>query len=163
MTDVIRMARCGDLSALALLIHDAIHNGAAGAYDEPQRRAWSPAPRSRSDMAARLAGQTVLVAEDDDGLAGVFTLTHEGLLDLAFVRPDRKGDGLAGRLHDALIEAAGAAGLNTLTVEASHLMRRFLAKRGWAFIETQTVTPNGVAMENHRMVLHLARPSAPGP
>ncbi|MCR9128213.1 MAG: GNAT family N-acetyltransferase [Alphaproteobacteria bacterium] len=156
MTDVIRKAHCGDLGALALLIHDAIHTGAAGAYDEAQRQAWSPAPRSGSEMAARLAGQTVLVAEDDEGLAGVFTLTGDGLLDLAFVRPDRKGDGLAGRLHDALIEAASAAGLKTLTVEASHLMRRFLDKRGWSFVETQTVHPDGVAMENHRMVLHLA-------
>jgi putative acetyltransferase len=156
MADVIRKAHRGDLNALALLIHDAVHTGAAGAYDESQRRAWSPAPRSGSEMAARLAGQTVLVAEDDKGLAGVFTLTEDGLLDLAYMRPDRMGDGLAGRLHDALIEAARAAGLKTLTVEASHLMRRFLDKRGWSFIETQTVRPNGVAMENHRMVLDLA-------
>ncbi len=156
MPDLIRKAHCGDMSTLALLIHDSIHTGAAGAYDEAQRRAWSPAPRSGSEMAARLAGQTVLVAEDDEGLAGVFTLASDGLLDLAFVRPDRKGDGLAGRLHEALIEAARAAGLKTLTVEASHLMRRFLEKRGWTFLETQTVHPNGVAMENHRMVLHLA-------
>lgn len=155
MTDVIRPAHCGDMAPLALLIHDAIHEGATGAYDEAQRRAWSPAPRSGSEMANRLVGQTVLVAEDERGLAGVFTLTGEGLLDLAFVRPDRKGDGLAGRLHDASIKAARASGLKTLTVEASHLMRRFLDKRGWTFIETQTVHPNGVAMENHRMVLDL--------
>jgi putative acetyltransferase len=156
MPETIRLAHCGDMTALGLLIHDAIRTGAAGAYDDAQREAWSPAPRSASTMAERIEGQTVLVAEDEQGLAGVFTLTRGGLLDLAFVRPDRKGDGLAGRLHDALLESARTAGLERLTVEASHMMRRFLEKRGWILEETQIVHPNGVAMENHRMALSLA-------
>ncbi len=155
MTDTIRSARCGDLNGLAQLIHNAVHEGAAGAYTSAQLAAWSPAPLRASDMGERLAGCTCLVCEDSAGLAGVFTLTGEGCLDLAYVRPDRKGDGLAGRLHDAVLTAALRAGRTRLTVEASHPMRRFLEKRGWVLIETQTVRPNGVAMENHRMALSL--------
>lgn len=155
MSDTIRRAHCGDLAGLGLLIHDAVHTGAAWAYDARQRAAWSPAPHSARAMAERVAGQSVLVAEDESGLAGVFTLSGDGLLDLAFVRSDRIGDGVAGRLYDALLQTARTAGLERLSVEASHPMRRFLEKRSWTLVKTQTVRPNGVAMENHVMVLHL--------
>jgi putative acetyltransferase len=140
---------------VALLIHHAIHEGAAGAYDDAQRVAWSPEPRSGPAMLERLSGQSVLLGADTHGLAGIFTLTQDGLLDLAFVRADRKGDGLAGRLHDALIARARAAGLKSLHTEASHIARRFFAKRGWSLERTQAVELRGASLENHVMVLKL--------
>ena len=106
-------------------------------------------------MTERLSGQIVLVSEDDEGLAGFFTLTPEGELDMAYVRPDRKGDGLAARLHQAILDEAHKRGLTTLTVQASHIARKFFDKHGWMLVQTQTVRPNGVEMQNHRMVLHL--------
>ena len=54
MTDRIRLAHCGDMAGLGQLWHDAVHTGAVGAYDEAQRKAWSPAPKS--------AGLTILRA-----------------------------------------------------------------------------------------------------
>ena len=106
-------------------------------------------------MTERLSGQIILVAEDDEGLAGFFTLTPEGELDMAYVRPDRKGDGLAARLLAAIQDEARRRDLATLTVQASHIARKFFEKHGWALVQTQTVRPNGVEMQNHRMVLHL--------
>ncbi|MGJ3233194.1 MAG: GNAT family N-acetyltransferase [Oceanicaulis sp.] len=156
MTDTFRLAHCGDMAGLAALLHRAVHEGAAGAYTPEQRAAWSPAPRSAAAMGERLEGQWILMAEDAAGPAGFFTLTAGGLIDLAYLRPDRKGDGLAGRLYDALLAEADRRGLAVLTVEASHIARRFFEKRGWTVIKTQTVTPGGVAMENHRMMLDLA-------
>jgi len=155
MTDTIRLARCGDMAALAALVHHAVHDGAAGAYTREQLKAWSPAPRSAAAMAERLSGQWILMAQDDHGAAGVFTLTGDGEIDFAYVRPDRKGDGLAGRLHDAVLAEARRRALTALTVQASHIARRFFEKRGWTLMETQIVRPNGVAMENHLMVRTL--------
>ena len=155
MDDLIRDFRPDDAAGVAILIHRAIHDGAAGAYDEAQRAAWSPEPRTASAMLERLCGQTVLLGEDEDGLAGIFTLTPDGLLDLAFVRVDRKGDGLAGRLHDALIARARDAGLRDLRTEASHIARRFFAKRGWVLERTRTVELRGAALENHVMALKV--------
>jgi len=151
MTDQIRLAHCGDMAGLGHLWHTAVHQGAHGAYDDAQRRAWSPAPKSATAMRQRLAGQAVYVAEDERGLAGFFTLRPDGELDMAYVRPDRKGDGLAKRLLDAVIAQGRCWGLEKLTVQASHIARRFFEKHGWTLIATQTVHPNGVAMENHRM------------
>ncbi|MGX6647588.1 GNAT family N-acetyltransferase [Maricaulaceae bacterium MS644] len=156
-SDTIRLAHCGDMAGLAALIHAAVHEGAAGAYTPDQLAAWSPAPRSAAGMAKRLSGQIILAAEDAAGLSGVFTLTGAGEIDFAYVRPDRKGDGLAGALYDAILQHARARGLATLTVQASHIARRFFEKRGWTLVETQTVRPNGVAMENHRMMIKISR------
>lgn len=156
MTDRIRLAHCGDMAGLGLLWHEAVHTGAMGAYNEAQRRAWSPAPKSAAIMTERLSGQIILVGEDDQGLAGFFTLTPEGELDMAYVRPDRKGSGLAVQLHQAILDEARRRRLSTLTVNASHIARKFFQKHGWTLVQTQTVRPNGVEMQNHRMVLHLS-------
>jgi len=155
MTDRIRLAHCGDMAGLGRLWHDAVHTGAVGAYDEAQREAWSPAPNSAAFMTERLSGQIVLVGEDDEGLAGFFTLTPEGELDMAYVRPNRKGDGLAAQLHQAILDDARTRSLSALTVNASHIARKFFDKHGWTLVQTQTVRPNGVEMRNHRMVLYL--------
>lgn len=155
MTDTVRAMRDEDAVPLAQLVHRAIHEGASGAYTLEQRIAWSPAPKSADMFLDRVAGQLVLVAEDEIGLSGLFTLTDEGLLDLAFVRPDKMGKGTATALYRKLLEGARERDLARLTVEASHLARRFFEKQGWQCLETQTVTPNGVAMQNHRMILDL--------
>lgn len=155
MSIKVREFQAEDADALAKMVHAAVHEGAASAYDETQRAAWSPAPRSAEAMRERIRGQFVLLAEDEAGLAGVFTLTDEGCIDLAFVRPDQMGQGTATRLHTEILKAAGRKGLSQLTVEASHLARRFFSKHGWQVIETQTVYAQGVALENHKMVLQL--------
>ncbi len=155
MTDRIRAMTPADAEGLAGLMHVAIHEGAAGAYTPSQLAAWSPEPRRAGEFLERVADQTVLVAEDGCGLAGFFTLTSTGVLDLAFVRPDRKGGGLAARLHDAILAAARDQGLSALTVDASHLARRFLEKRGWRLVETRTVERRGVTLKNHRMRRNL--------
>lgn len=156
MSDTIRLARCGDRAGLATLIHRSVHAGASGAYTPEQLRAWSPEPRSAAEMAARLAGQWIVMAEDGAGPAGVFTLTSDGEIDFAYVRADRKGDGLASRLYDAVLSQARRRGHDALAVQASHVARRFFEKRGWALVATRTVAPNGVEMQNHRMMVTLA-------
>ena len=151
MLDTLRHARTDDMAGLAELWHAAVHEGAAGAYDAEQRQAWMPHVLSADVMAERIAGQICIVGEDARGLAGFFTLTREGVIDLAYVRPDRMGDGLAGRIYERILEEAKALGLSELRVDASHLARRFFEKRGWRFVRTQTVRPGGVAMQNHVM------------
>ena len=155
MTDTLRRYTPSDASALALLIHNAIHEGASSAYSSEQLHAWSPKPKSLADIKHRLHDQICVIAEDETGIAGVMTIKGAGLLDLAFVRADRKGDGLASRLYEALLSHARPLKFTKLSVQASHLARPFFEKKGWRLIKTQTVSVNGVQMENHEMALHL--------
>jgi putative acetyltransferase len=145
------------MAGLASLLHQAVHEGAAGCYDAAQRRAWSPRVRSAEAMADRLEGQICIVAEDPRGLAGFFTLTKKGTIDLAYVRPDRMGDGLAGQIYARILQEARRLDLLRLRVEASELARRFFAKRGWQLVRTQAVCRSGVRITNHVMELQLAR------
>ena len=72
---------------------------------------------------------------------------------MLFVRPDQRRTGTAGLLHDAILQRARQAGHRRLSVHASHLARRFLAKRGWNFVRTETVNIHGVKLEHHYMTL----------
>jgi hypothetical protein len=45
--------------------------------------------------------------------------------------------------------------MTRLTVEASHLLRPCLERRGWHLVKTQTLRPNGVALDNHVMEIRL--------
>ncbi|PWE17358.1 GNAT family N-acetyltransferase [Marinicauda salina] len=152
MTVRVRAYRQDDAPALARVLFDAVRIGAAEHYTYAQREAWAPQPPDPAGLAARLSEQTCFVAEDARGVAGFAAYDASGHLDLLHVRPDLRGTGTAGLLHDAVIDHARAAGLTALTVEASHPARRFLARLGWTLIETQTVTRNGVGLQNHRMI-----------
>ncbi|MEO1039464.1 MAG: GNAT family N-acetyltransferase [Pseudomonadota bacterium] len=151
----IRPYRQSDAEALSHLMHQAIHEGAAGAYDKAQRQAWSPAPWPDARFSQRIAGQHCRVGVDASGAAGFMTLTAEGRIDLAFVRPDRMGSGLAGALYEALLVTARQEGFSRLTVEASHLARPFFERRGWTLERSQTIERDGISLENHLMAMEL--------
>lgn len=142
--------------ALAGIFQAAILEGAAQLYSAEQRAVWSARIANGDAMHARLDGQTCLVAQDDSGLLGFTALSARGHVDMLFVRPDQRRAGTAGALHGALLTRAREAGHGQLSVHASHLARRFLAKRGWQFVRTETVTLDGVELEHHFMTLQLS-------
>jgi len=155
MSVTIRDYRAEDAPHLAAILHDAVRTGAARAYDNAQREAWSPAPKAPGELHARLAPQTVFVAEDEAGACGFMTLAANGHLDMAFVLPRVQGRGAAAALYAALLDTARQRRLSGLHCEASHLFRPFLEKRGWRLVEAETVTIDGVALERFRMTLTL--------
>lgn len=155
----IRDYQPADADGLAGIFRAAILEGAAPLYTPEQRAVWAARIASGDAMHTRLDGQTCLVAQDDSGLLGFITLTAEGHVDMLFVRPDQRRAGIAGALHDALLARAADAGLGHLSVHASHLARRFLAKRGWQFVRTETVELEGVRLEHHFMTHQLSDPA----
>jgi len=135
----IRDYRPADASALAAIFRAAVLEGSAPHYCDEQRKAWASRINDSTTVHARVTGQTCLVAEDESGLSGFAALKSDGHLDMLFVRPDQRRTGTAGLLHDAILQRARQAGHRRLSVHASHLARRFLAKRGWNFVRTETV------------------------
>lgn len=150
-----------DAPALGQIMYDAVRQGTVAFYDEAQRSAWMPEPRSGAQWLQRLQTPQTWVAEDAQGIAGFITLAADGHIDLAYVRPDVMGAGVAQALYEQLEQAALSQNIARLDTEASHLAQRFFSRRGWRLIKTQTVVSNGVAMQNHRMekVLLPATPS----
>ncbi len=148
-----------DADGLAKIFHAAVLVGSAPLYSAEQRTVWAGRIADGAAMHARLGGQTCLVAVDGSGLLGFTTLTANGHVDMLVVRPDQRRAGTAGALHDALLGRAVKAGHVRLSVHASHLARRFLAKRDWRFEHTEQVTLDGVVLEHHLMTLQLTSSS----
>lgn len=155
MTLTIRPYRADDAPATARLFHETVRDGAGPGYDDAQRAAWSPDIPELGPWHDRLAQATTLLAEDEHGLAGFMSLRDDGYLDLAFVRANRIGGGVAKALHERLIDQARHAGPRRLTTDASHLARRFFERQGWRTIREQRQCRRGVELTNFRMALDL--------
>lgn len=151
----------GDADALVNVFQSAVLEGSAPLYTPEQRAAWAARITEGAALHDRLADQTCLVATDGSDTLGFAALSAGGHLDLLFVRPDQRRRGTAGALHDGVLARAVSAGHTSLSVHASHLARRFLTKRGWVFVRTETVNLHGVTLEHHYMTLQLDHASSP--
>ncbi len=145
-----------DAVALRGIFRQAVLVGAAGHYDAAQRAAWAGAAALPPAWPARLGDQITLVAEAAGGPPlGFMTLGHDGHLDLAFVRPESRGTGVAAALLGAIVAEARARSIAPLTTEASHLARPFFLRHGWTLLAEQQVELNGITLTNFRMELRL--------
>ena len=151
----VRSYRPTDADACHDVFVAAVRRGAAQFYTEAQRAAWAPSDLSDPDWADHLAAQHIWVAEADGALVGFMSVEEDGHLDLAFVRPEWMGRSVAQALHDRIVQWAQPRDLGQLRTEASHLARRFFARRGWRVIEPETVMFHGESLERFRMVLEL--------
>lgn len=146
----IRPCRPDDADALAQIYFDAVHIGAAPKYTAIERAAWAPTRPDATLWANRLASLITVVA-CDPAPEGFMSLRRDGLLDLAFVSPDRRGKGLADALHGAILDQARTLNLQGLTTDASLMARPFFLRMGWQTDAACTVQRHGVALANFRM------------
>jgi putative acetyltransferase len=150
-TILVRPFRDDDAVGTAQLFFNSVHQGTRGHYNREQRQAWAPEVPPLEAWRRRLKSQYVVVAVSDAGLSGFMSLTPNGTIDLAFVAPADIGKGIAKALYDALYSHARALKLKSLQTHASQQARRFFERQGWRVIVAQTVTRNGVALENFLM------------
>lgn len=151
----VRSYRDGDAEALARVFHRAVREGAAAQYGEAAVAAWSPELRPVAAWEARLEGTDTVVATEDGVPVGFMNLDAKGYLDLAFVLPEYMGKGVSDALYAVLEGRARAAGLGTLTVQASLLAERFFARQGWQVVRRQEVEIGGEVLRNAWMEKRL--------
>jgi putative acetyltransferase len=155
MTITVRALALSDAEAAAEIFHDAVQTGAAEAYTQAQRDAWSgPAPDPEK-WRARFEEQTGVVAEAGGEAVGFMTLDADGHVDLAYVRPERARQGVGGRLYAALEALAREAGLARLSTHASLVARPFFEKQGWRTEQEQQVSLRGETLTNFAMSKRL--------
>lgn len=167
MTLTLRPMNAADAPLVHEIMRASIRDGAGRFYTACQRAAWMPAILDDRPMpeafAARLAQQAGWLAISDARAVGFMTCEANGHLDLAFVRPDWMGRGVAAGLLGALLDWACARNLPALTTEASHFFYRFLRRHGWDLVAAETLWRNGVALERFRMALPLTPQPTPAP
>lgn len=155
MTRTVRPYRAEDRAQAALIFFRAVREGAAGFYDATQLAAWAPDADPDWATPDKLLEQWCWIAERDGRPVGSMSLDRTGYLDMAFVLPDEMGRGTSTALYETLIAQARSAGLTRLTVLASHLARRFFAKKGWRVSWMQNLVADGQVYQVFRMFLDL--------
>lgn len=151
----IRQFRNEDAEAAAQIFYDAVHIGATEFYDEAQRSAWAVEVPNSDAWRDRLNAQITFVATSDKQLVGYMTLADDGYIDLAFVRPDRIGTGVAKALYNAVETKAIEFGASRLYSEASFLAKRFFERQGWSVLKQQTIERHGIKLTNFVMEKQL--------
>lgn len=152
----IRLFRDEDAKAAAQIFYDAVRQGAAEFYDEAQRAAWAVEVPNSEVWGDRLKAQITYVAVSDEQLVGYMTLADDGYIDLAFVRPDRIGTGVAKALYDAVQAKAVEFGALRLYSEASFLAKRFFERQGWSVVKQQIIERHGIKLTNFVMEKRLS-------
>ncbi len=145
----LRVATHADADALGSVMFRAIHEGDSP-YTQAQRIAWLSRPNSGPDWAARLAAQYVVLTEVDC-ITGFMTMTPEGTIDLAFILPDARGQGLFAQLFDRIEAEARRLKLGRLTTIASLMAQPAFARHGFAIDHHETVVQNGETLARAAM------------
>jgi tRNA dimethylallyltransferase len=140
---VLRPAHPDDAEAAFQVQRRASLAGLAHIY--PPERYPFPEDAVRDRWREALADPTahVTVAENASGIVGVAS-ARAGWLDGLYVVPERWGDGLADRLHDAALRALlaeGARSARLWVLEDNVRARRFYERRGWRRDGSERVVP----------------------
>ena len=145
----LRRATPADFDALGIVMFRAIHEGPSP-YSRAQRNAWLVAPNCGNDWAQRLAAQHVVLGEGDK-ITGFMTLTDRGYIDLAYILPDARGQGLFARLLGGIEAEAQRRNLTRLTTHASLMAQPAFARHGFAIDHHETVKRNGQSLARAAM------------
>ena len=155
MTRKFRWADAGDYNTLAELMFDAVHSGDSP-YDEQQRRAWLPAPRSGWEWEERLSSQDIIVAEMDGQAVGFMSLAAQGYIDFAYIRPKAQHSGLFRQMFERIEDRALARGDLRLWVHASLMAQPAFAAVGFANSRSELVQLGTEQLERFEMEKGLA-------
>ena len=149
----------GDAEGLGKVFYRAVRDGASPHYTEEQRMAWMPVAPEGEAWRERLADTDTVVAEREGELVGFMNLDGT-YLDLAFVLPEVKGQGVSDALYAVLLARALVKGHQCLTVDASEGAKSFFLRMGWRLIARQKIEKQGVMLHNYRMEKSLIRDMA---
>jgi putative acetyltransferase len=156
MTVSYRWAEAVDYDILGEVMFDAIRNGSSP-YNEAQRHAWLSAPKSGPEWHQHLAVQSVAVAETCDTIVGLMSLTQNGYLDFAFIRPAYQGTGIFRNLFAMIFELAVTQRHSKILVHASLMAQPAFYALGFEIVKKETLDLNGQELDRFEMQLLIVR------
>ncbi len=146
----LRLATPNDYSALAEVMYDAVRHGDSQ-YNEAQRQAWVPEPRTGEDWIARLSAQKIAVAVDLNHIVGFMSLATDGYIDLAFIRPSARGQGLFRRLYESIEQQARQDEEKRLWTHASLMAQPAFSAMGFVVVKPEVVAIGGQSLKRFQM------------
>jgi putative acetyltransferase len=146
-----RKWRPQDLDATIETFRRSVHELAVADYSPEELQAWAPEEADHSEWERRMDTSQGWTFEINGKLGGFITTDKPGHIDLLYVHPDYQRMGVASALLELLVADAGSRGISALSTEASRTARPFFEQAGFSLVRTQTVTRNGVELENFVM------------
>jgi putative acetyltransferase len=146
-----RKWRAQDLDATIETFRRSVHELASGDYSAEELHAWAPDEADYSEWERRMDVSQGWTFEINGKLGGFITTDAPGHIALLYVHPDYQRMGVASALLELLVADAGTRGITDLHTESSRTARSFFEQAGFSVVRTQTVTRNGVALENFVM------------
>lgn len=151
----VRAFEDADAKAAAQIFYDAVNIGANEFYTAEQRNAWASHVPQTTYWRDRLNGQITFVAVIANEIVGYMTLADDGYIDLAFVKPDNIGKGVAKALYDAVLTKGSELNLCRLYSDASFMAKQFFTRQGWLVVKRQVIKRNGIKLTNFAMEIQL--------
>ena len=138
---------------------DAVRNGDSP-YDEHQRRAWLPAPRTGREWEDRLSSQDIVVAEIEGQAVGFMSLAAEGYIDFAYIRPQAQHSGLFRQMFERIEDRARARGDRLLWVHASLVAQPAFAAVGFTTKHSELFEIGNEQLRRFEMEKRLPEPAS---
>ncbi|MBS7565402.1 GNAT family N-acetyltransferase [Mucilaginibacter sp. Bleaf8] len=155
MDIILRPIQLQDLGNAQQLYYDTINRVNIKDYNSEQVAVWSSNRDDTERWQNRLHTQYFIIAEQDNNLVGMASLTPEGYLDLMYVHYAWQGKGIASVLLRELESKARQQGNVLITTDASITARSFFESRGFAEVAQQSVNVKGVDLTNYKMAKRL--------
>lgn len=148
----LRTYRQEDCEEISRLFYDTVHSVNARDYTEAQLFAWANGTPDLAAWNESFLAHYTLVAVENESITGFGDIRPDGYLDRLYVRKDRQGRGIAGRLCDSLEQKFP---VRKIITHASITARPFFESRGYRIIREQQVERNGILLTNFVMEKYL--------
>ena len=141
-------------TVLAHLMFDAVREGDSP-YSTAERQAWMPQVPDPIAFADRLRSQDVAVAERHNRPAGFASLTRSGYVDLFFILPAFRGQGVFRALYRMLEDRAVDRGMARMATHASLTAQPAFQSVGFLIIQHEIVDRAGQKLKRAEMEKYL--------
>lgn len=151
----IRKASHKDLPEVLQLFTDTIRHVCSNDYSQDQINAWVKSINNTKRWNSRIDEQYFIVAEQHGTIVGFASLEDGTYVDLLYVHKDYQRQGVGRALIRDLETESFRLGAKEQTSDVSITARPFFEFHGFQVIQEQTVTVNGVELQNFKMRRHL--------
>lgn len=152
---IIRKGKEADLPEMLQLFAATIDAVCRKDYTPQQLEAWKSGAENEARWRKVIRDQYVIIALNENNIAGFCTLDQGNYIDLLFVHKDEQQKGIASILYQEVENEALRQHKKRLTAEVSKTARPFFEKIGFRAVQEQEVNVKGVTLTNYKMIKSL--------
>ncbi|EFK32989.1 putative acyltransferase [Chryseobacterium gleum] len=152
---IIRKGNEADLPEMLQLFAATIDAVCRKDYTPQQLEAWKSGAENEERWRKVIRDQYVVIALNENKIAGFCTLDQGNYIDLLFVHKDEQQKGIASILYQEVENEALRQHKKQLTAEVSKTARPFFKTIGFQVVQEQEVYVKGVTLTNYKMIKSL--------